>query len=69
MNHGFEHRLLIDGQWRETARREPSLNPSDLSDTLGDYCWAGVAEVEEAIAAARRAQQQVGAHLDIGSAP
>ncbi|HSX56753.1 MAG TPA: aldehyde dehydrogenase family protein [Sphingomonas sp.] len=57
MSYGLEHRLLINGQWRETARREASLNPSDLRDTIGDYCWAGIGEVEEAIVAARRAQQ------------
>ena len=56
MTYGFEHRLLINGGWRESARREPSLNPSDLGDTLGDYCWAGTDEVEAAIAAARDAQ-------------
>lgn len=56
MSYGLEHRLLIDGQWRETGRQVPSVNPSDLSDTIGDYCWADVMEVEEAVAAARRAQ-------------
>ena len=36
MNYGLEHRLLIDGQWRETGRQVPSVNPSDLSRTIGD---------------------------------
>lgn len=60
MNYGLEPRLLIDGQWRETARREPSVNPSDLGDTVGTYCWAESSHVEEAIGAARRAQASWG---------
>jgi len=60
MNYGLEPCLLIDGQWRETVRREPSINPSDLSDTIGTYCWADSSHVEEAIAAARGAQMSWG---------
>jgi acyl-CoA reductase-like NAD-dependent aldehyde dehydrogenase len=47
--------LLIDGQWRDSVRREPNLNPSDLSDVVGDYAWGSAADAEEALAAARRA--------------
>jgi aldehyde dehydrogenase (NAD+) len=52
------HRLgrqLIDGTWRDSKHREPNRNPSDLADVIGEYAWASVDQVEEAIAAARRA--------------
>ncbi|WP_346775524.1 aldehyde dehydrogenase family protein [Sphingomonas sp. G-3-2-10] len=58
MAHQYERisgKLLIDGQWRDSDRREPNRNPSDLSDVVGDYAWASVAQAEEALAAARRA--------------
>ncbi len=48
-------RLLIDGKWRDSERWEPNRNPSDLSDLIGHYAWASVAQAEEALAAARRA--------------
>lgn len=35
---------------------EPDRNPSDLSDVVGEYAWATVADAEEALDAARRAQ-------------
>jgi acyl-CoA reductase-like NAD-dependent aldehyde dehydrogenase len=48
-------RLLIDGRWQDSGRWEPDRNPSDLSDLIGHYAWASVAQAEEALAAARRA--------------
>jgi alpha-ketoglutaric semialdehyde dehydrogenase len=48
-------RLMIDGHWQDAQRWEPDLNPSDLSDVVGHYAWANVAQAQEALAAARRA--------------
>jgi acyl-CoA reductase-like NAD-dependent aldehyde dehydrogenase len=48
-------RLLIDGRWQDSERWEPKRSPSDLSDLIGHYAWASVAQAEEALAAARRA--------------
>jgi aldehyde dehydrogenase (NAD+) len=47
--------LFIDGQWQDSERKEPSRNPSDLSDLIRHYAWASVSQAEEALAAARRA--------------
>jgi alpha-ketoglutaric semialdehyde dehydrogenase len=47
---------LIDGQWCDAGDAMPTFNPSDLDEQVGSYAQAGVAEAEEAIAAARRAQ-------------
>lgn len=45
----------IDGQWVGSARYQVNTNPSDLSDVIGEYAQADAAQVEQAIAAARRA--------------
>ncbi|WP_028239180.1 aldehyde dehydrogenase family protein [Stutzerimonas azotifigens] len=45
----------IDGQWVGADRYQPNINPSDLSDVIGEYAQAGAAQVEQAVAAARRA--------------
>lgn len=55
LNHTVRGRLMIDGRWRDSERWEPNRNPSDLSDVIGEYAWASVAQCEEALAAARRA--------------
>jgi len=47
---------LIDGRWRESSRMDPTFSPSDLDEQVGEYARADVADVEEAIAAARKAQ-------------
>jgi aldehyde dehydrogenase (NAD+) len=47
---------LIDGQWRDSGETVSTFNPSDLDEQVGSYAQAGVADVEEAIAAARKAQ-------------
>ncbi|HEY4547411.1 MAG TPA: aldehyde dehydrogenase family protein [Pedomonas sp.] len=48
-------RNFIDGQWREAASLLPTINPSDLDETVGEYAVSSVADAEEALAAARRA--------------
>ncbi len=45
----------IDGQWVGADRYQPNINPSDLSDVIGEYAQAGAAQVVQAVAAARRA--------------
>ncbi|WP_369372706.1 aldehyde dehydrogenase family protein [Streptomyces sp. cg36] len=47
-------RNLIDGQWVDSARQTPSLNPS-TGEVLGTFADAGAHEATAAIAAARRA--------------
>ena len=47
---------FIDGTWREGATTAPNISPSDLSDVIGDFARADVAQSEEAIAAASAAQ-------------
>jgi aldehyde dehydrogenase (NAD+) len=47
---------LIDGVWRDGAASAPDINPSDLSDVIGDVARADAAQAEEAVAAAVRAQ-------------
>lgn len=48
-------RLMIDGRWRDAERWEPDRNPSDLSDVVGQFAWASVAQAQEALGVARRA--------------
>ncbi|NQD95579.1 aldehyde dehydrogenase family protein, partial [Pseudomonas sp. CrR25] len=45
----------IGGQWVAGASYSRNLNPSDLSDLIGEYAQADAAQVEQAIAAARGA--------------
>ncbi|MEW5890394.1 MAG: aldehyde dehydrogenase family protein [Pseudomonadota bacterium] len=45
----------IAGEWVAGGEVLTDLNPSDLDDTVGRYAQATTAQVEEAIAAARRA--------------
>ena len=45
----------IDGQWVAGKNYQANINPSDLSDVIGEYAQADAAQVEAAIAAARKA--------------
>ena len=45
---------FIDGRW-VAGDLQPTRNPSDLDEVVGEYAQASVAQVEEAVAAARRA--------------
>ncbi|MEM6547918.1 MAG: aldehyde dehydrogenase family protein [Pseudomonadota bacterium] len=47
--------LLIGGQWVETARAVPNVNPSNTADIVDHYAEAGEAEVDRAVAAAEGA--------------
>ncbi|HSW04279.1 aldehyde dehydrogenase family protein [Aquabacterium sp.] len=45
----------INGAWVAGASTRPNINPSDISDVIGDYAQADAAQTAEAIAAAQAA--------------
>ncbi len=49
------HRNLVGGEWVTAAAAAPNINPSDLSDTVGEYARASRDEAAAAIAAAKAA--------------
>src|SRR3989442_12781014 len=46
---------LIDGQSIDSADRTTDINPSNLSDVVGEFARASASDVEQAIASARAA--------------
>ncbi|WP_374333382.1 aldehyde dehydrogenase family protein [Aestuariivirga sp.] len=50
------HRNFINGEWLEGKGVRENVNPSDVSDIVGEYAQADKAQAEAAIAAARAAQ-------------
>ncbi|WP_413872122.1 aldehyde dehydrogenase family protein [Albidovulum sp.] len=48
--------IHVAGRWQPGASRIENRNPSDLSDVIGDYGQADAASLDEALAAAQRAQ-------------
>ncbi|WP_193142393.1 MULTISPECIES: aldehyde dehydrogenase family protein [unclassified Meridianimarinicoccus] len=50
--------LYIDGTWSDGASQIENRNPSDTSDLIGMYAQADASQLDEALAAARRAQPQ-----------
>ena len=50
-----EHHHFIDGQWVAGSTASPNVNPSNLSDTIGVYAMADVAQLELAVQAAQAA--------------
>ncbi|HKQ28817.1 MAG TPA: aldehyde dehydrogenase family protein, partial [Burkholderiales bacterium] len=49
------HQNYINGAWAEAAERAPNINPSNVSDVVGEYARANETQVRMAIAAARAA--------------
>lgn len=49
------HQNFIGGEWVAAANAAPNVNPSDLSDTVGEYARASRADAEAATAAAKAA--------------
>lgn len=49
------HRNYIGGEWVAAANAAPDINPSDLSDVVGEYARASKADAETAVAAAKAA--------------
>ena len=50
------HRNFINGEWLEGKGIRENINPSDMSDIVGEYAQADKAQTEAAIAAAKAAQ-------------
>ncbi len=50
-----QHSNYVNGQWVPGATWSKNVNPSDLSDVVGEYAQADQAQTEQAIAAARTA--------------
>lgn len=46
---------LINGQWTSSTNYRPNLNPSDLSDVIGEYAQCNLDDVQAAVAAATAA--------------
>ena len=53
---GGHHRNYVDGAWREGAGTFEVRTPIDTSTVVGTFAKASVADVDEAVAAARAAQ-------------
>ncbi len=49
------HANYVNGEWVEAPEAAPNVNPSDLSDTVGEYARADVAQSAAAVAAAKAA--------------
>ena len=49
------HKNFINGEWVEGKGITVDINPSDISDVVGEYGQADVAQTHEAIAAAKAA--------------
>ena len=50
------HKNFINGEWLEGKGVRANINPSDVSDVVGEYAQADKAQTEMAIAAAKAAQ-------------
>ncbi len=50
------HRNFINGEWVEGKGVRENVNPSDITDIVGEYAQADKAQTETAIAAAKAAQ-------------
>ncbi|HEY2907368.1 MAG TPA: aldehyde dehydrogenase family protein, partial [Vicinamibacterales bacterium] len=46
---------LIEGRTIEAGDRQPDINPSNIKDVVGEAAWGSAADVEAAVAAARKA--------------
>lgn len=55
------HNNLINGAWLPSAHTSKNINPSDITDIVGEYAQADVAQVNGAVAAAKAAQPAWGA--------
>ena len=49
------HKNFINGEWVAGADTKANINPSDISDIVGEYAQADKAQTEAAIAAAQAA--------------
>ena len=51
----LQHDNLIGGQWLAGTGYSPNINPSDLSDVIGEYTQASAGQLDAAVQAARTA--------------
>ncbi|MCP4971190.1 MAG: aldehyde dehydrogenase family protein [Arcobacter sp.] len=56
MTYNFEEGIFINGTWQKGSFTIPNINPSDISENIGDLAQANSNQVEEAIVAANKAQ-------------
>jgi alpha-ketoglutaric semialdehyde dehydrogenase len=47
------HGNLINGKWIQPTGTVPNINPSDITDTIGEFANGTAADVDEAVAAAK----------------
>ncbi len=53
-----EKSLYIAGEWQSGMDTIANINPSDISENIGDFSQASVSQVEQAIQAAKSAQPE-----------
>ncbi|MBA5763214.1 aldehyde dehydrogenase family protein [Vibrio sp. 404] len=53
-----EHSLYIAGEWQSGISTVANINPSDITEKLGDFAQASEAQVQQAISAAKQAQPE-----------
>lgn len=56
MTYNYEEGLYINGSWAKGTSTVKNINPSDISDNIGNVAQASVEQVNEAINAAKNAQ-------------
>ncbi len=56
MIYNFEEGLYINGSWLKGVSTIENINPSDISENIGNVAQASVEQVNEAIIAAKKAQ-------------
>ena len=49
------YKNFINGEWRHGASAKANINPSDVTDVVGEFAQADAAQTIEAIAAAKAA--------------
>ncbi|MCB1815496.1 MAG: aldehyde dehydrogenase family protein, partial [Candidatus Competibacteraceae bacterium] len=49
------YKNLIGGDWVDGSQVSHNINPSNVSDVVGDYAQGAEQDVEQAVAAARQA--------------
>ena len=54
------HKNFINGEWVAGTGAKENINPSDVSDIVGEYAQADKAQTEAAIAAAQAAAPGMG---------
>ncbi|EGU41450.1 hypothetical protein VII00023_06332 [Vibrio ichthyoenteri ATCC 700023] len=57
-NVAAESALYIAGEWQSGVSTVSNINPSDISENLGEFAQASEAQVQQAISAAKQAQPE-----------